>query len=92
MRVRVTLLYKTEYLLFVVDRASILASALPLSSKQAEGTARELLELCLTLGFPNVIRYDGGKGLVRLSSNIGAVCYKVILSWDWQTTTEPKEP
>ena len=51
---------RNKYLLLVVDKASKYSFAFPLHSKQAEGVARHLLQLCLTLGVPQVIGSDGG--------------------------------
>ena len=60
MSVGVESLSHNKYLLLVVDKASRFPFAYPLPSKQADGVARQLLELCLTLGVPKVIRSDGG--------------------------------
>ena len=49
-----------KYLLLAVDKASKFPFAYPLPSKQAEGVARHLMQLCLTLGITKVIRRDGG--------------------------------
>ena len=54
-------LTNNEYLLLVVDKASRFPFAFPLPSKQADGVARQLLQLCLTFGVPKAIRCDGGK-------------------------------
>ena len=54
-------LSNNEYLLLVVDKASRFPFGFPLSSKQADGVARQLLQLCLTFGVPKAIRCDGGK-------------------------------
>ena len=60
MSVGVESLSHNKYLLLVVDKASRFPFVYPLPSKQADGVARQLLELCLTLGVPKVIRSDGG--------------------------------
>ena len=49
-----------RYVLLVVDRASKFPFGFALPSKQAEGVARVLLELCLTFGVPKTISCDGG--------------------------------
>jgi len=60
MRAGTTSLSGNKYLLLVVDKASRFPFAYPLPSKQAEGVARHLMQLCLTLGVPQAIRCDGG--------------------------------
>ena len=60
MRIGTQSLAGNKYLLLVVDKASKFPFAFPLPSKQAEGVARHLMQLCLTLGIPKMIRYDGG--------------------------------
>ena len=47
-------------MLLVVDRASKFPFGFVLASKQAEGVARALAELCLTFGVPKAISCDGG--------------------------------
>ena len=51
-----------EYLLLVVDKPSFrFQYPSPLPSKEAQGIARLLLDLCLTFGVPSFIR-AGGEG------------------------------
>ena len=43
----------------MVDNASTFLFAYPLPSKEAQGVARILLDLCLTFGVPSFIMADG---------------------------------
>ena len=49
-----------EYLLLVVDKASLFLLAYLLPSKEAHGVDRLLLDLCRTFGVRSFIRADGG--------------------------------
>ena len=48
-----------EYSLVVVDKASRFLFTYPLPSKESQGSARILLDLCLTFVVPSFIRADG---------------------------------
>ena len=50
-----------KHILLVVDRASKFPFGFPLPTKEADGVARILAELCLTFGVPRKIRSDRGK-------------------------------
>lgn len=60
MREGITSLTKKEHPPLAVDKRFISPFASPLLTKQAEGLGRQLLQLYLTFGAPEVMRYDGG--------------------------------
>ena len=55
-----TSLAGNSHLLLVVDKGSKFPFAFPIPSKEAEGVARHLLQLCLMFGVPHAVRTDGG--------------------------------
>ena len=63
-----------NYVLLVVDRATKFPFAFPLPSKQAEGVARVMTELCLMFGVPDVVSCDGG-------GEFGALVVKHLCRW-----------
>lgn len=58
----------------MIDKASKLPFSFPLPSKQANGVARKLFQLCLTFGVPEDIRCDGGK-------DFGATIIQHLCQW-----------
>ena len=65
LRTGTTSLAGNEYILLAVDKASRFPFAFPIPTKRAEGAAQHLLQLCLTLGIPRVLRSDGGREFNR---------------------------
>lgn len=57
-------LTSNEYLLFILDKVLMYPFAFPLSSKQVDGVASQLLQLCLSFGIPNAIRADRGREFI----------------------------
>lgn len=75
MRVGVRSLTNIEYLPLAIDKASKFPFAFPHPLKQAKRVARELLHLCRTLEFPNVMRCDGG------GKQFGAIVIQYVCHW-----------
>lgn len=81
-------LANSEYLVLVVDEASLFLFAFPLSSNQVNGVGRQLPRLCLTFEALIAVRPDRGQELT--ADVIQALCIRLRAKTQYPPLITPK--